>query len=65
MKKLQFYANMSFMIYVPYSTFFVQENTSKGQEINKNAKANSLQVSSSRLSEILTEKHCQSRFQLA
>jgi len=32
MEKLQFYANMS------YSALFVQENTSKDQEINQNAK---------------------------
>ena len=28
---------MSFMLYVPYYTLFVQENTSKDQEINQNA----------------------------
>jgi len=31
---------MSFMLCVPYyTTFFVQENTSKDQEINQNAKS--------------------------
>jgi hypothetical protein len=39
MEKLQFYADMSFMLYVPYFTLFVQENTSKDQEINQNARS--------------------------
>jgi len=30
---------MSFMLYVPYYTLFVQENTSKDQKINQNAKS--------------------------
>jgi len=37
-EKLQFNANMPFMLYVAYSILFVQENTSKNQEINQNAK---------------------------
>jgi len=42
MEKLQFYASMSFMLYVPYSILFVQENTSKDQEINQSCKTVSL-----------------------
>jgi hypothetical protein len=37
-EKLQFSAKMPFMLYVPYSTLFVQENTSKDQEINQSCK---------------------------
>ena len=44
MEKLQFYANMSFMLYVPYSTLFVQENISKDQEINQNARSARFQL---------------------
>jgi hypothetical protein len=32
MEKLQFYALMPFMLYMPYSALFVQENTSKDQK---------------------------------
>jgi len=45
MVKLQFYANRPFMLYMPYSTPFVQENTSHDQESPKFAKVNSLQAS--------------------
>jgi len=58
MEKLQFYANMPFMLYVPYYILFVQENTSKDQEINKNAK-------SARLNEQVPESTRSARLQLA
>jgi hypothetical protein len=65
MEKLQFYVNMPFMLYVPYSTLFEQENASKDQEINQNCKKISLKRDSSRLSEKTVESNCQSHFQLA
>jgi len=65
MKKLQFYASMPFMLYVPNSTLFVQKNTSKDQKINQSCKTISLKQDSSRLSEKTAESNCQSRLQLA
>jgi len=64
MEKLQSYANIPFMLYVPYSTVFVHENESKDQEINQSCKTISLKRDESRLSKKTVESHCQSRFQL-
>jgi len=38
MEKLQLYACIPFMLYMPYSTLYVQENTSKDQKSAKEQK---------------------------
>jgi len=53
------------MLYVSYSILFVQENTSKDQEINESCKTISFKRDSSRLREKTAESNCQSRLQLA